>query len=813
MSTCSLFNARALAIIASIAAAPCLGQVVINEACSKNILGVADGADHYPDWIELHNTGTSAVDLGTLYLSDDPDDLGKWSLPNELLAPGAFLLLFEGDAVDGHHFDFKLAQEGETLLLSDEQFEPVSTLVLPWLRGDHSCGRSTTSNATLVFAQPTPGGPNTTTGYRGYAPAPTFDKQAGFYSTGLALNVQGAVGTTVRYTTDGREPDAAASLVSGPVQLSNTATVKAAATGDSLIRSTTTVATFLINEPITLPVVSLSMHPDSMFSEEFGLYMLGPEADTLWPHYGANFWDERGIAVHFEFFDDAHVRRVVQEVELRIHGGRASRNMPQRPLRLTARAEYGEDLIHYPFFPERPDVDEFKRIILRNSGADWCLAHYRDGLFHQVSLHNELDIDELGFRPSVVFINGEYWGILNIRERIDEDHLAINYGADRGDLLLMEEENFSIQGDSIHFHLLKEFIYSHDMNDAANFAHVDSLIDLHSFMDYFALEMFAGNADWTSNNLKYWKPSITEGKWRYLMYDLDATMNVVGWIPMDFDMFYWVLVHRAGTVHAEIFRSLMDNAEFKRGFLNRLADLMNTAFSTEQFNAESEKIKDAIRGEIPRHFARWDQWLDIWYDQADYRIPTFAQQRPDFMREDIVERYQFANSASLHFDVYPPEAGRVHINTIEPALPFTGVYFNGNDIDVTALAAEGFVFDHWEYSAEPDARPADVHLKRSFASEGTITAWFQHPGEALSVFPNPWTDGFDILLRGDANGQVAAITVSDPQGRIVHTAYQVIGIGTNRIHLDLPHLAAGVFTLEARINGTSQVARVLKVQP
>ena len=423
MNTNVLLCGPAQAILACAIGQVCAGQVVINEACSKNLHTVADGAEHYPDWIELYNTGPTAIDLASLFLSDDPDEPAKWSLPNEVVEPGGFLLLLEGDDNnDGHHFDFKLAQEGETLVLSDAQLVPLSSLVLPWLHGDHSYGRSISGSIGLYFTQPTPGGPNTTTGYLGYAATPVFDKEAGFHATDITLNAQGAAGTTVRYTIDGSEPDATSPLLTGSIPLSVTTTVKAIATGDSLIRSATAVASYLINEDITLPVVCLSMHPDSMFGEEFGLYMLGPEADPEWPHYGANFWDERGITVHFEFFDDDHVRQVMQEVELRIHGGRASRNMPQRPLRLTAREEYGEDLINYRFFPERPDVDRFKRIIMRNSGADWCLAHYRDGLFHQASLHNDLDIDELGFRPSVVFINGQYWGMLNIRERIDEEN-------------------------------------------------------------------------------------------------------------------------------------------------------------------------------------------------------------------------------------------------------------------------------------------------------------------------------------------------------------------------------------------------------
>ncbi len=784
-------------------------QITINEACSKNVVGTADG-DDFPDWIELRNTGSQTIELAGLYLTDDAATPQKWALPGEQLTADGHLLLFEGnDNGDGHHFDFKLSQEGETIYLVNSGAVIIDSLSIPFLRADHSFGR--TDAGLRYFDHPTPGTSNSATPYLGYAPQPVFSQNAGFHAGDLDVVISDGPDLVLRYTTNGSEPDLSSTLVDGPVHLGSTGTLKAKAWGDQLIPSLATVATYFINEHTDLPTISLTMHPDSMFDDTLGLYMLGPEADTVYPFWGANFWDERGIAVHFEYFDETGHRAIDQEVELRIHGGRASRNKPQRPLRLTARDEYGDDLIRYRFFPERPGQDKFKRIILRNSGADWCLAHYRDGLFHQVSLHNDLDIDELGFKPSIVFINGQYWGIHNIRERIDEDYLALDYGADRDDLLLMEEENLSIQGDTMHFHDLKEFIHSHDLNEEANWAHVDSLLDINSCMDYFSLEMFAGNADWPSNNLKYWKPSITEGKWRYLLYDMDATMNVVGWIPNDFDMFYWVFVHRTGFVHAEIFRSLMTRNEFKRGFLNRLADLMNTDLSSAAFLAENERIRETIRDEVPRHYTRWGIESADWEHHSGELIPSFAKERPDIMRQDVVDWFQFPNAATLTFDVFPEGSGSIRINTIEPGPPFTGVYFNGNDIDITASSAEGFRFDHWTYSAE-SGRPTDQHLRRSFGSDGTITAWFSHPDEALAAFPNPCGDDVEISMTAHADG-LGELILWDIHGRMVARSLQPTGIGVNGVHWSLPHVASGVFTLEARVDGVARKIRLVKQSP
>ncbi|HEY0976438.1 MAG TPA: CotH kinase family protein, partial [Flavobacteriales bacterium] len=358
---------------------------------------------------------------------------------------------------------------------------------------------------------------------------------------------------------------------------------------------------------------------------------------------------------------------------------------------------------------------------------------------------------------------------------------------------------------------LKEFIHTHDLNDEAHYAHVDSLLDVPGFMDYFALEMFAGNADWPANNLKYWKPSVTEGKWRYLLYDLDATMAAAGWITNDFDMFHYVLVHRAGLVHPEIFRSLMERMEFRRGFLNRLADLMNTALSTPSLHRENDAIRATLGPEIERHYNRWGFPADQWEEHSGALIPAFIEQRAHFMREDVLQWYDLPNTATLDFTVYPPAAGGLQINTIRPVLPFEGVYFNGNDIDVTAEAAEGWVFDHWTYDTTAVERSEGRHLRRSFASDGILTAHFLPENGAFVVFPDPCTDELNIVPPGGASGPMELL-VHDIQGRLV-LRRMLTDLTLPPGPLDVSGLVPGTFLITARQNGAARHARFVRMRP
>ena len=809
---CRLLILRAITLAAISAVVDANAQLVISEVCSKNVTVLEAPPGEYPDWVELYNPSSSPIALGNYFLSDRLDELLKWRLPDEDLAPGSFLLLFaEGNDPGPYQFTFKLTQEGEGLFLSDLDEQIVQSVAIPWLRADHSYGMGLAAGSGPYFySTPTPGLPNTTTGYAGYVPVPVANTIPGFHAMGTDLVLSSIADAVIHYTTDGRDPDVSSPIASTGLSLDSSMVVKAIAFKDGFLPSESFIGTYLINEHTNLPIVSLSTHPDSLFSWERGIYMLGPNADPEYPHYGANFWEERFVATDFQFFDDQHRLAHSQRVDLSIHGGRASRNRVQRPLRLTARKEYGSDVMEYPFFPERPGVERFKRLVLRNSGADFCLSQMRDGVWHQVSLHNELDIDELAYRPALVFINGTYWGEMNIRERIDEDHFHYNYGADRDSLLFMEEENVPVQGDPIHFQELYNYIRANDMNDAVHFAHVGEQFDLSNFTDYFALEIFAGNADWPSNNLKYWKPSITQGKWRYVMYDMDATMNPVGWIPMDFDMFFWILEHRAGFIHAEIYRSLMTNTEFRRNFLNRLADLMNTALAPEPFAVEARLVRDRLAPEMVRHYSHWNCDLWYWQEHAYTIIPQFAEVRPDLVREDVLEWYDLPNMAELRFAAFPEGAGTIHLNSLQPELPFTGTYFNGNAIDLSAFAEEGFIFDHWEYGEEQFTSTSEV-IQRSFAMNGTITAYFRDADATLHAYPNPFVDATKISVTGVADGWVN-ISVHDVQGRVVHTTGQVVGVGVNAVVLPLSALSSGIYQVRADVAGTIMHTSIMKLE-
>ncbi|HQW41593.1 MAG TPA: T9SS type A sorting domain-containing protein [Flavobacteriales bacterium] len=213
---------------------------------------------------------------------------------------------------------------------------------------------------------------------------------------------------------------------------------------------------------------------------------------------------------------------------------------------------------------------------------------------------------------------------------------------------------------------------------------------------------------------------------------------------------------------------------------------------------------------MERHYARWncDQWY--WQEHAYTIIPQFAEVRQDLVREDVLEWYDLPNMAELRFAAFPEGAGTIHLNSLQPELPFTGTYFNGNAIDLSAFAEEGFIFDHWEYAEEQFTSTSEV-IQRSFAMNGTITAFFRDADATLHAYPNPFVDATKISVTGVADGWVN-ISVYDVQGRVVHTTGQAVGDGVNAVVLPLSALSSGIYLVRAEVAGTILHTSILKLE-
>ena len=267
---------------------------------------------------------------------------------------------------------------------------------------------------------------------------PSFSYPAGLYTTKIELNItENTANVTIYYTTDGSEPSQKSKEYKRAITIDTSQVIRAKAFKKDYLASNTATASYLIHEHFPYAVVSLSLNPEDLWDEKTGIYVEGPHASAKHPHYGANYWKNWEKRGHVEFWDTNSVLGFSQDIGIRIFGG-WSRTFPQKSFKLYAKEEYGDAYMKYPIFPDKP-IKKYKRIALRNGGSDCDGSHFRDEFMIGMMKNSGIDIQ--AYRPAVVFLNGQYWGIYFIREKVDEYFIAENHHVDKDSLDMIEKNN------------------------------------------------------------------------------------------------------------------------------------------------------------------------------------------------------------------------------------------------------------------------------------------------------------------------------------------------------------------------------------
>ena len=478
-----------------------------------------------------------------------------------------------------------------------------------------------------------------------------------------------------------------------------------------------------------LPVISIATNENHLFDYDNGIYTPGIDFDNWRQHnpgsqvnggLPANYHrrgEEWEYPAHLTYFDTySTVPDLSQDIGIRIHGG-WSRAYPMKSLRLYARNAYGTSRLDHPFFPDYP-YDSFKRLILRNSGNDWATTMFRDAVIQEVI--GPLRFNTQEYRPAILFLNGEYWGIHNIRERYDKHYLARVFGVDEDGIDLLTHDGVIQEGGRVHYVNTLNYIRDHDMASEEHFEYVRTRIDLENFMDYQIANIYAVNTDWPANNIDFWRkqtfayepesPYGHDGRWRWLAYDMDFGFGLIH----TFDHNTLAFATATGGQNwpnpdwsTFLLRSLLGNMEFRNDFINRFADLLNTRFHADTVIGIIEGFERRLEPEISAHINRWKQPGNpgAWRNNVQV-MKKFASGRPSWQRFHIRDFFGLQGQGPLTVNVSDPSHGHVKINTIEirfephgnmgPSNAWTGTYFTGIPIRLEAVPADGFAFSHWE---------------------------------------------------------------------------------------------------------------------
>ncbi len=589
---------------------------------------------------------------------------------------------------------------------------------------------------------------------------PVFSLPAGWYRSAINLSLEGGdPGAKIYYTLDGSEPTTDSLPYKGPIgiasrsrepnALSNQRTaiqqtrppgpvfkgtvVRARAFFEKQ-KSVIVTRTYFIDEKgparYSFPVISISTNAANLFDYNTGIYTPGRKYDELldaskpeWERE-ANYtqtgedWERPG---YMEFFEPDGTPGFAQTIGIRIHGG-ATRASAQKTLRIYAReTEVDPKSFKYEIFPglampatDKP-INQFRRFLLRTSGNDWVSTLFRDGLMQKLVEGTALPLQ--AFRPSIVFINGEYWGIHNIRERIDEYYLQGRYGTDKDEVVILENNGIidvGKEGDDIHYRETIQYLREHDITRPEVLAWMGTRIDMDNFIDYQIAQIYYANHDWPGNNVRLWRYRAKaggydpnggwkDGRWRWILYDTDFGFSLYNG-PSGYNHPTLAFATQAGGPEwpnpdwsTFLLRTLLRNTEFKTRFINRFADLVNTAFEPGKVIATIDGFEKTYAPEIPEHIFRWQthKSAEEWRGNVQ-ALRVFAKYRPAAIRGQIEKH--FSVTARV-IEVSAAAGGTVMVNSVGFGEGvFSGTYFTGIPLALTATPDRGYRFAGWEVS-------------------------------------------------------------------------------------------------------------------
>lgn len=476
-------------------------------------------------------------------------------------------------------------------------------------------------------------------------------------------------------------------------------------------RSSSVVTHTYFHDSVThnLPVVSIAMNADELFDYHQGIYCAGKDFENWrarnsrsaqggvpanWQGKGSDF----ARSAHVEWFNDDTLS-VKQTLNVRIHGG-SSRIRSRKSLRLYP---LKQEMLQLPHF-SHSGYTEFHRVLLRNAGNDANTTLFRDAFMQH--LVRDLHVDIQHSTPVVVYLNGEYWGIHNLREWQNHHYIHRKYGIGKDAIDFIKEKRNVKKGDAYHF---REMM-AEASKETPSFQTLSNHLDMDGFIDYIIANVYVRNTDWPHNNIKVWRKKmdygegVHDGRLRWLHNDLDHGFGLYGgWEAYAHNTLNYA---KKSFETGLLLKSLLQNDTFAVAFANRFCDVLNTTFLPEHITSVIDSFMSLYEPEIERHFRRWDErkTIETWRDDIDV-LRTFAEKRPDhLLRHLAVERMvQRHHKINVHFK--DGKEGNVILNSIPinrhtlgysaDEHQWSGRYLEGHPIKLRALSNEHARFSHW----------------------------------------------------------------------------------------------------------------------
>lgn len=697
-------------ILTTLMAATANAQLVINEIMQSNVDCIMDDINEFPDsWVELYNAGTSFVNTGSysLGLTDNPEEAYK--LPSVSLPPKAYFVVYCDKEGTGMHTNFRLESgKGGSIYLFNGKTVADSYIEMKKQPAPNiSYGRAEDGGSKMGYMlKPTPSAANTggVVDNKKILGEPVFSKPGNIYPTNTRVAVtlslpEGAPeGTVIRYTLDGTEPTEQSPLYEKALVAFNSNMIiraKLFCEGYLSPRSTTH-SYIMLGRDMTIPVVSMITDNRYFFDNKIGIYV--EDKNNI---ENSNYFHDWRRPVNIEYFPASNSEAAINQLgETRIQGGYTRRNS-LKSLAVYANKRFGEKRFNYEFFPtEKPGITEFKSIILRNSGNDVNDLYFRDAAIQHNAAMN-CDLDWQGWQPTAFFLNGEYKGMLNIRERSNEDNIYSNYGG-LEDIDMVENWGELKTGTWDKYNELKAFYDASANSENTNMDNYTDKMDIDEFINLMAVNTFHNNLDFPGNNIVMWRPRTEDGKWRWLMKDTDFGLGLYG-RPHTYKYIDWLYNNdfdpdnKASNQYeyTRLFRRLMVDQRFKDRFIDRLTVFMGTFLNGNGLGEVIDSMYNVVKTEYAFHHDK--VYDNPWWPnqgQSVKEAKNWAVNRTTFMKSYIKDYFKIGGTLKTCM-VNTSFEGNLNDYNIKldgtwlKTGKYTGTLFSGREVRLSAEPKEG----------------------------------------------------------------------------------------------------------------------------
>ena len=774
---------------------PSHAQLIINEIMQSNIDCVMDDINEFPDsWVELYNAGSTAVNLDQykLGITDNPDE--AWQLPSRTIGSHQYFLLYCDKEDTGLHAPYRIdSGKSDGIWLFQNGKVADSVLKLKKQPAPNiAYGRKDDGGEKWGYqATPTPGKANCGKLCSELLGNPVFSSPGKVLKVGKAVRLtislpEGAPeGTVIRYTTDGSEPTASSPEFSSTLMLRENTVIRAKLFCDGYLSPRSVTQSYIFfptNRELTLPVISIATDDRYLNDPKIGIYV-----DGTYQSGKKNFEFDWRRPINFEYFEvDGDKSALNQLCETRIQGG-ATRTNPLKSLAIYAnkRFDANQKRFSYEFFPDqKPGLTEFKSLVLRNSGNDFDYLYNRDAIMQRAMAENA-DLDWQAWQPAIIYINGKYRGMLNIRERSNEDNIYTNYDG-LEDIDLFENWNELKEGTWDNLNAFKNFYagHNHTLEEYAQW------MDWEEFLNLMIMNLYFDNEDFPCNNIVMWRPRTEEGKWRWIAKDTDFGLGLYG-ASASYNTIAWVNEDGYDNDHngwgnewsgTRLFRRMMEDPDLKREFTDRCAIYTGDFLNEKGVRAIWDPMYEMIKTEYPYHRELYNKWWPNYAEELG-NARNWLKQRTNYFLEHVKSYYSLGTLIPMTINS-DQENGNVNITFNGVKLTkgkFDGKYYKGREVTLNSTPVDGQQVVSWtvvviaangttttEYSGTscsfdmPSCTKVIVNVKFSAADgidEVVKPAWsWQHADGQFTL--SGLSEGTPVSLY-DAGGMLISRQIAD----------------------------------------------------